>query len=43
MRQVDARVDGGGAAVDPGGLDDDYDDALATSWGDEAWEDADVY
>ena len=32
------------AEMDPdGGLDDDYDDALAASWGDEAWDDADVY
>ena len=43
-RQVDAWVDGDGGMVDPdGGLDDDYDDALAASWGDEAWDDADVY
>ena len=43
-RQVDAWVDGDGVVVDPdGGLDDDYDDALAASWGDEAWDDADVY
>ena len=43
-RQVDAWVDGDWAMVDPdGGLDDDYDDALAASWGDEAWDDADVY
>ena len=43
-RQVDAWVDGDGGVVDPdGGLDDDYDDALAASWGDEAWDDADVY
>ena len=33
-----------GGGVDPdGGLDDDYGDALAASWGDEAWDDADVY
>ena len=33
-----------GGVVDPdGGLDDGYDDALAASWGDEAWDDADVY
>ena len=43
-RQVDAWVDADGGVVDPdGGLDDDYDDALAASWGDEAWDDADVY
>ena len=43
-RQVDARVDADGGVVDPdGGLDDRYDDALAASWGDEAWDDADVY
>ena len=41
-RQVDAWVDRDGGVVDPdGGLDDDYDDALAASWGDEAWDDAD--
>lgn len=37
QRQIDVWVDGGGAQVDPlGGLDDDYDDALVGSWGDDA-------
>ena len=43
-RQVDAWVDADEGVVGPdGGLDDGYDDALAASWGDEAWDDADVY
>ena len=43
-RQVDAWVSADGGVVDPdGGLDDGYDDALAASWGGEAWDDADVY
>ena len=42
-RQIDAWVDADGGWDPDGGLDDDYDDALAASWGDEAWDDADVY
>ena len=45
MRQIDAWDGGGGALAGPdGGLDDDYGDALvAASWGDGAWDGADVY